>query len=349
MRRPSVLAAGVDFVVFVMTSLTFDTTEVFILSANSAVAPSAALVRAPVSPALTAGCSAVVFIPDCGAGGALCALLARAFGAALTAVLALLEVAALTAAFGAGAGLAAVFGAALSAGFGAAFTAGFGAGFFDAAAGAVLSANALVGAALAVLMAGLADAAFTAAGAALVAVLAAGRAAALAAAFGVAAGRAFDAGASAPAIFLASAAATVLTTPGLRVGAAAAALPDFLTDFVTVSFILPSRCLPLAALACWQFSRQTKAMHENRASHIKPCRHAWPRKTVHYKTGTVYTKHCSKPRIKTSFGKFLPINTILLPRSSFSAHFAPRSLPIIWCTPWKTTLRSAPSISSTPL
>ena len=67
------------------------------------------------------------------------------------------------------------------------------------------------------------------------------------------------------------------------------------------------------------------------------------------KTRLVYTKHCSSPRIKMSFGRFLPINTILLPRTSFSPHLAPRSLPISWCTPWKTTLRSAPCISSTPL
>src|SRR5450830_1136278 len=67
------------------------------------------------------------------------------------------------------------------------------------------------------------------------------------------------------------------------------------------------------------------------------------------KTGLVYTKHCSRPRTKMSFGRFLPINTILLPRTSFSAHFAPRSLPINWCTPWNTTLRSAPCIHNTPL
>src|SRR5471032_1578485 len=67
------------------------------------------------------------------------------------------------------------------------------------------------------------------------------------------------------------------------------------------------------------------------------------------KTRLVYTKHCSSPRIKMSFGRFLPINTILLPRTSSSPHLAPRSLPISWCTPWNTTLRSAPCISSTPL
>lgn len=47
------------------------------------------------------------------------------------------------------------------------------------------------------------------------------------------------------------------------------------------------------------------------------------------KAALVYTKHCSRPLINVSFGRFLPMKTILLPRISFSGHFAPMSLPII--------------------
>jgi hypothetical protein len=47
----------------------------------------------------------------------------------------------------------------------------------------------------------------------------------------------------------------------------------------------------------------------------------------------VYTRHCSSPLINVSFGKFLPIKTILLIRGACSGHFPPMSLPIIWCTP----------------
>lgn len=47
------------------------------------------------------------------------------------------------------------------------------------------------------------------------------------------------------------------------------------------------------------------------------------------KAALVYTRHCSRPLINVSFGRFLPMKTILLPRASFSGHFAPMSLPII--------------------
>ena len=60
-------------------------------------------------------------------------------------------------------------------------------------------------------------------------------------------------------------------------------------------------------------------------------------------------RDCSRPCTKMSFGKSMPMNTILLTRSSPSAHSGPRSLPINWCTPWKITLRSVPFILSTPL
>lgn len=47
------------------------------------------------------------------------------------------------------------------------------------------------------------------------------------------------------------------------------------------------------------------------------------------KTAIVYTRHCSKPRIKMSLGRFLPMKTILLAGFSPSSHLPPTSLPII--------------------
>ena len=46
-----------------------------------------------------------------------------------------------------------------------------------------------------------------------------------------------------------------------------------------------------------------------------------------------HTRHCSMPCKKMSFGKSMPINTILFSRFSSARHSGPRSLPINWCTP----------------
>ena len=62
-----------------------------------------------------------------------------------------------------------------------------------------------------------------------------------------------------------------------------------------------------------------------------------------------YTRACSKPWRKMSWGRSMPMNTILLTRFSPSAQAGPRSLPMSWCTPWKITLRSVPFMWSTPL
>ena len=213
MRRTSAFTAGADLVVLVMTSLTFDTTEVLILSANSAVTPPTASVRSPVSPALTAGWATVLFFA----------------GAAVFAAAALLADTWLAAA---GAATLAEPAFTLAACF--------------AAAAALFLGTAVAPAA------GAFDAVF------------AGRAAGLAAALALGGASDSGAGVSTPAILFASAEATAFTTPLFRSGAAALWLPVFLAGFATVSFILPSRCLPLAALACWQFSRQTKAMQGSR-------------------------------------------------------------------------------------
>ncbi len=61
------------------------------------------------------------------------------------------------------------------------------------------------------------------------------------------------------------------------------------------------------------------------------------------------TRHCSRPCWKMSWGRSMPMKTILLWRFSPSAHCGPRSLPMSWCTPWKITLRSVPCMFSTPL
>ncbi|EJE50874.1 hypothetical protein PMI14_04504 [Acidovorax sp. CF316] len=58
---------------------------------------------------------------------------------------------------------------------------------------------------------------------------------------------------------------------------------------------------------------------------------------------------CSSPCRRMSLGRSMPMKTILLSRSSPSAHCGPRSLPMSWCTPWKITLRSVPFMYSTPL
>ena len=61
------------------------------------------------------------------------------------------------------------------------------------------------------------------------------------------------------------------------------------------------------------------------------------------------TRHCSRPCTKISLGKSMPMKTILLFFFSPSAQAGPRSLPMSWCTPWKITLRSVPSMFRTPL
>jgi hypothetical protein len=61
------------------------------------------------------------------------------------------------------------------------------------------------------------------------------------------------------------------------------------------------------------------------------------------------TRQAVSPSIIRSCGSSMPMNTILLFFFSMGCHFAARSLPIIWCTPWNTTLRSTPFIYSTPL
>ena len=61
------------------------------------------------------------------------------------------------------------------------------------------------------------------------------------------------------------------------------------------------------------------------------------------------TRHCSRPWRKISLGRSIPMKTILLVLFSPLAQAGPKSLPMSWCTPWKITLRSVPSIFSTPL
>lgn len=63
----------------------------------------------------------------------------------------------------------------------------------------------------------------------------------------------------------------------------------------------------------------------------------------------VQTRQPSRPALSRSCGRSRPMNTILLILVSPGAHLGPTSLPIIWCTPWKMTLRSMPITLSTPL
>ena len=86
-------------------------------------------------------------------------------------------------------------------------------------------------------------------------------------------------------------------------------------------------------------SRLTKAL---RITHTPVCRWATRRRPPQ-------ARLWSSPWRKMSCGKSMPMNTILLRRSSSSPHLGPRSLPMSWCTPWKITLRSVPFMFSTPL
>ncbi|TDN68177.1 hypothetical protein B0G77_1493 [Paraburkholderia sp. BL10I2N1] len=63
----------------------------------------------------------------------------------------------------------------------------------------------------------------------------------------------------------------------------------------------------------------------------------------------VQARQASRPSVIRSCGSSMPMNTILLFFFSIGCHFEARSLPIIWCTPWNTTLRSTPFMYSTPL
>lgn len=62
-----------------------------------------------------------------------------------------------------------------------------------------------------------------------------------------------------------------------------------------------------------------------------------------------YARDRSSPSSRRSLGRSRPMNTILLKRSSSAFQAGPGSLPMIWCTPWKITLRSVPFMFSTPL
>ena len=55
-----------------------------------------------------------------------------------------------------------------------------------------------------------------------------------------------------------------------------------------------------------------------------------------------HARHCSSPCMKTSRGRSTPMKTILLDFFSPGPQAGPRSLPMSWCTPWKTTLRGVP-------
>src|SRR5213075_3148064 len=52
-----------------------------------------------------------------------------------------------------------------------------------------------------------------------------------------------------------------------------------------------------------------------------------------------FARHSSRPAMKMSFGRFLPMNTRIDSLLSCFAHGLPMSPPIIMCTPWNTTRR----------
>lgn len=99
--------------------------------------------------------------------------------------------------------------------------------------------------------------------------------------------------------------------PGFR------AATVFLADFVTVAFMSSILNELSNALTSSGAARDLAVLAADKA----------PAPLL--ETTVVYTKHCSSPRIKVSLGRFLPMKTILLPRTSESPHFPPTSVPII--------------------
>lgn len=77
-----------------------------------------------------------------------------------------------------------------------------------------------------------------------------------------------------------------------------------------------------------------------------PCRAA---RVVGQGSGRAQARQASRPSVIRSCGSSMPMKTILLVFFSTGCHFAARSLPIIWWTPWNTTFRSTPFMYSTPL
>lgn len=78
-------------------------------------------------------------------------------------------------------------------------------------------------------------------------------------------------------------------------------------------------------------------------------RHGRPNENARRRAGRIriisesgQARQASRPSVMRSCGNSMPMNTILLFFFSIGSHLAARSLPIIWCTPWNTTLRSTP-------
>ncbi len=124
----------------------------------------------------------------------------------------------------------------------------------------------------------------------------------------------------------------------LRAGAAAA-LPTVLAAFA----VAPSR---LAVVLFTTVSLQRLTCVHRKGSRPRRSKFQAPRivatSGVVQTRETRQTRHCSKPCRKISRGRSIPMNTSLLFFFSPGAQTGPRSLPISWCTPWKTTLRSVP-------
>ncbi len=159
----------------------------------------------------------------------------------------------------------------------------------------------------------------------------------------------FEAGFSVFAIVFANLPATVFNSDFLA-GAVVALLFDavvfviplmllaaalLVADLVTVAFMVSSDNDPPDLFDLYPKTVQSAVFRKARIASGDACdiyRRILPNdylRCLNLNQTIVYTKHCSRPRIKVSFGRFLPMNTILLPRGSFSGHFAPISVPII--------------------
>ena len=69
----------------------------------------------------------------------------------------------------------------------------------------------------------------------------------------------------------------------------------------------------------------------------------------HVRKGDYPARHCSKPRVKISWGSLRPMKTILVDGFSAAVHGLPGSAPIIMCTPWNNMRRLMPFMYRMPL
>jgi hypothetical protein len=98
-----------------------------------------------------------------------------------------------------------------------------------------------------------------------------------------------------------------------------------------------------AIVSTWADANENVADTTHLAIHLAELREkSGPGHSLTIRPRARQARLCSRPCRRMSLGRSMPMKTILLRRSSPSAHCGPKSLPMSWCTPWKITLRSVP-------